>query len=109
MTGVGDEICAHPLRRAKCRAVGQPDEHHPIRERPDTQAPGSIGIANPHHLYVRPAAGENEVERYWMTDRETQVAAGYLTAEQLPSGLVSRGDHAALDDQRGFFDRIQEV
>ena len=43
-----------------------------------------------------------------MADGEAQVAAEHLAAEQLPRRLIGGLHHTALDDQRGFLDRVED-
>ena len=78
-----------------------------MAERPDAQAPRPVGRADPDELNVGIATGQDRIERQRMADGKTQIAPLDLTTKQLPCSLIGGVHRTTLNNQGGFFDRVQ--
>jgi hypothetical protein len=108
MTGVGDEIGAHPFGAAQGRPVGQASQYKVRCKSPNDKAPWPIrGPTYSNQIDVSVAGGKDRIERQRMAYRKAQVTADYLATKQLPGGLVRSGYRAPFDDQGWILDRIE--
>ncbi len=111
VAGVGDEIDAHPLGRARRAMIAEPHQPRRLAERQHGQRPHPVRIAEPDQLDAAAGmafAGE-QVGRGRVADREADVVVDDMLAEHRDRRGIGAHHLPALDQQQRIVDRAEHV